>query len=81
MGTLIDDLLRFSRLGRQPIHQLPFDTRALVEEVVGECRSRHRNRQVAVDLGDLPAAPGDPALLRQVWVNLLDAPGNQRPGS
>ncbi len=72
MGTLIDDLLRFSRLGRQPIHRLPFDTRALVEAVVAECRARHLGTDVAVDLGDLPAASGDPALLRQVWVNLLD---------
>ncbi len=72
MGALIDDLLRFSRLGRQPIRHLDFDTRALVEEVVAECRARHRDRAVTVILGDLPAAPGDPALLRQAWLNLLD---------
>ncbi len=68
MGTLIDDLLAFSRLGRKPLQRIQIDMRALVKEaLVG-------NGEVAegtVHIGELPMAQADPTLLRQVWTNLL----------
>ena len=38
MGQLIDDLLQFSRLGRQPLRKVPTDMTALVREVQAELR-------------------------------------------
>lgn len=43
----------------------------LVEQVVAEFRAIDRARAVDVTLGPLPDTIGDPAMLRQVWVNLL----------
>jgi light-regulated signal transduction histidine kinase (bacteriophytochrome) len=69
MGQLIDDLLSFSRLSRQPMVQHLVDTRALVQQVVDEVRGDSR---ASVELGDmLLPAEGDRALLKQVWVNLI----------
>jgi light-regulated signal transduction histidine kinase (bacteriophytochrome) len=68
MGQLIDDLLAFSRLGRQEPQRRPLDMTALAREVVGELNSAGLAR---VDLAALPGASADPALLRQVWTNLV----------
>jgi len=71
MGRLIDDLLRFSRLSRQPLLKELVRVDALVSEVIDELRKDAPDRNVATVVGNLPATVGDPALLRQVFVNLL----------
>lgn len=78
MGTLIDDLLEFSRLGRQPVAHGEVNIDALVREVVEEVlNSEPRGeRGVAsaipqIEVGPLPPARGDRGLLRQVWTNLI----------
>jgi light-regulated signal transduction histidine kinase (bacteriophytochrome) len=71
MGALIDDLLAFSRLSRQPVSRQPVDTGQLVREVLEELSPLRQNRSVEIRLGDLPACQGDAALLKQVWINLL----------
>ena len=68
MGDLIDDLLSFSRLGRQPLTRQSVDSAALVREVVDELREGHRAK---IDIASLEQAQGDRALLKQVWVNLV----------
>ncbi len=68
MGTLIDDLLAFSRLGRKPLQRSEVDVRAMIREVLGKFEETGDSR---VHLGDLPDAQADPVLFRQVWVNLI----------
>lgn len=72
MGRLIDDLLRLSRLGRQPLHDVAVDVATLVAGAVAEVRSHYPGRAIEVELGPLPATTADPSLLRQVWLNLID---------
>jgi signal transduction histidine kinase len=67
MGQLIDDLLAFSRLGRQQPARRPLDMAQLAREVAGELGPGGERVQV----GALPAANADPALIRQVWSNLI----------
>jgi signal transduction histidine kinase len=69
MGRLIDDLLNFSQVGRRPLALAPLDMRALAGEVVAEASTLHPKARI--ELGALPAATGDRALLRQVWANLV----------
>ena len=69
MGQLIDDLLKFSQVGRRPLALAPLDMRALASEVVAEASARHPKAHVELDA--LPAAMGDRATLKQVWVNLV----------
>ena len=69
MGMLIDDLLTFSRLGRAPMKKREVNTEKLVRNVVDDLELE--GRPVEMRIGTLPACQGDPALLNQVWVNLL----------
>jgi light-regulated signal transduction histidine kinase (bacteriophytochrome) len=68
MGQLIDDLLAFSRLGRQEPAKRRVDMTALAREVVEELRG---GSPAQIELAQLPAAHADPALLKQVWLNLI----------
>ncbi len=71
MGELIDDLLAFSRLSRQPLDRRRVDVAQLVQEVLTELNPRENNRPIETRVGHLPPCHGDPALLKQVWINLL----------
>jgi light-regulated signal transduction histidine kinase (bacteriophytochrome) len=71
MGDLIDDLLTFSRLSRQSLSLRPVQTEALVKSVLADLKGQMANRDVKVTVGPLPVCESDPALLKQVWVNLL----------
>jgi PAS domain S-box-containing protein len=71
MGSLIDDLLTFSRMSRQPLSRKKIDTSKLVQSALEELPVIHEQSGVKFQFGDLPACEGDPALLQQVWVNLL----------
>ena len=69
MGTLMDEILGFSRLGRRQIDRMPFRMQETVERALAE--ARNPNAAATVEIAPLPDAEGDPLLLRQVWVNLL----------
>jgi PAS domain S-box-containing protein len=71
MARLIDDLLAFSRLGRQQVEPLPIDMHALAQEVYAELAGHEPQRQLRLDLHPLPTACGSEPLIRQVWVNLI----------
>ncbi|MBI5251992.1 MAG: PAS domain S-box protein [Desulfomonile tiedjei] len=71
MGKLIDDLLRFSRLGRQPLQKVDTDMTLLAGEVFEQLTPDSSDRRVKFRLSPLPIVKGDPALLRQLWTNLL----------
>jgi PAS domain S-box-containing protein len=71
MGRLIDDLLKFSRLNRQPLNKQNVNTAELVRQALQTLEPEREGRQVEITLGELPACLGDPGLLLQVWMNLL----------
>jgi len=71
MGRLIDALLEFARLGRQPLTTRPVELDDLVNEVIDELRSGLSGRSIEFAVGKLGVAVADPALLKQVLVNLL----------
>lgn len=71
MGQLIDDLLAFSRLNRQPIKQSAINMTTVVQEVIGEIEKPIDGREVEFRVAELGMCRGDVVLLRQVWVNLI----------
>ena len=71
MGRLVDDLLAFARLGRQPIKKQTVDPAKLVQQCLDELRGEQDGRHVEIIMGDLPPCDAEPALLKQVWINLL----------
>jgi PAS domain S-box-containing protein len=77
MGALIDDLLEFSRLGRQTVASDQVNVDSLVREVVQDLLAAEQTQanggHVAptIEIGPLPPTQGDRGLLRQVWINLI----------
>ena len=71
MGTLIDDLLGFSRIGRAETKKVAVDLEQLVAQVVAELAQYTGGRDIAWKIGALPSCHGDRAMLRMVFVNLL----------
>ena len=71
MGQLIDDLLVFSRLGRQAISAANADMAALARQVFEELRVASTGNPARLTIEPMPSAWCDPALIRQVWINLL----------
>jgi len=72
MGVLIDDLLAFSRLGRQSVSKpVVVDMDRLVGEALEDLLPERQGRQVEIRAARLPPSTGDNALLKQVWANLL----------
>jgi len=71
MGKLIDDLLAFSRMGRTELRFAPVKLSTILHEALQELRGDSQGRNVQWNIEPLPAVHGDPAMLRQVFINLL----------
>ena len=71
MGQLIDDLLGFSRLGRQQLERRPVDMTSLAKSVF-ESSAVSAQCRPDFELRNLPSAEGDFAMLRQVFSNLIN---------
>jgi PAS domain S-box-containing protein len=70
MGNLIDGLLAFSRLGRQPLSKQPVAPNELVRQSLADLAAEQDGRQIEISVAELPACQGDPLLLKQVFLNL-----------
>ena len=71
MGRLIDDLLAFSRMGRQQVEHTSIDMAALARAEFESLTRVAPDSAPRLALKPLPPAHGDPAMLRQVLANLL----------
>ena len=70
---LIEDLLAFSRLGRSALKRVAIDLDAMVGDVILELLpGRDVAERVVFQIGPLGTCTADPALLRSVWMNLID---------
>ena len=72
MGRLIDDLLAFSRMGRVDLRRAVVPLRPLVDDVLAELRADVDGRAVDWTVHAMPSVYADPAMLRQVLLNLVD---------
>lgn len=71
MGSLIDDLLDFSRLNRKDLVKNRFEMKVMVESVLEELKQANPENNAKVILKDLPEAFADKTMIHQVWQNLL----------
>ena len=71
MLHLVDDLLRFSRLGRKPLEVADTDLNELLDEALADVSSEMEGRDIEWHRQHLPIAECDRGLMRQVFVNLL----------
>ena len=71
MGQLIDDLLAFSRLGRQALSLTKLNMEALTRGVWEELKTIHPDKPMILKIDHLPPGTGDRSLIKQVLINLL----------
>jgi PAS domain S-box-containing protein len=71
MGTLIDDLLAFSRIGRAETRETMVSLEQLVKEVLTEIQPETGGRTIAWKIGALPDLYGDRSMLRLALINLV----------
>ena len=71
MGTLIDDLLSFSKNSMQQLTASSIDMTGLAKELVGALSSEVRNSSLEFRVAELPPAWGDRTMVAQVLENLL----------
>lgn len=71
MGVLIDDLLTFSRLSRQPLTKQQVSLAGIAREVFMSLDNERAGRNIEIAIGDLPPCQADPVLIHQVLLNLL----------
>jgi PAS domain S-box-containing protein len=71
MGSLIDDLLAFSRIGRTETRKTLVSLDQLLKEAIAEIRLETEGRKIAWKIGALPELLGDRSMLRLLLVNLV----------
>jgi signal transduction histidine kinase len=71
MLLLVDELLRFSRLGRKPLDLRPVDFNELVDDAISSFGDELRHRKIEWRRLPLPIVDCDRPLMLQVFVNLL----------
>ncbi|MCY0388053.1 GAF domain-containing protein [Robbsia sp. Bb-Pol-6] len=70
-GTLVDDLLSFSQMGRAALRPAPVSVRAMVDAVIRELEAENPGRAITWQIGPLPTVTGDAAFLILAVRNLL----------
>jgi signal transduction histidine kinase len=70
MGQLIDDLLHFSRLGKQSVKKVNLDMNSLVRNVCDELAEQYP-KKADILIKPLPPIDADSSMIRQVIQNLI----------
>jgi len=71
MGTLVDDLLAFSRMSRSEMARTEVALGPLVQEVLRQLEPEMQGRAIDWHVAELPVVVGDASMLRMVFVNLV----------
>ncbi len=71
MNQLILDLLTFSRLGRREINKFSVNCTELARTAYEELTVEEPDRDIEIEIAEMPECMADPALLKQVYVNLI----------
>lgn len=72
MGVLIDELLLYSRTGRQELNRSDVNVNELINDILEKFHFELQTRKVEWDIVLMPNIYADYILLKQVWGNLID---------
>jgi hypothetical protein len=71
MDDMVVGLLAFSRATRQPMNLRLLDMTPIVRVAIAEAHAVYPDPKTVVEVGELPPAAADPAVIRHVWSNLI----------
>jgi signal transduction histidine kinase len=71
MGVLIDDLLSFSKLGRKELSKTNFSMKNTVTAIWEDQVRMENNRDIELNMTELPDCYAEKSLIQQVWINLI----------
>jgi PAS domain S-box-containing protein len=71
MGQLIDDLLSFSRIGRNELNYSTFNMKNTILSVCQNIFTEELRDKFQLIIGEMPTINGDKNMYNQVWVNLI----------
>ena len=71
MNQLIDDIMNFSKVGREEIKKELINMDELVKEVLGELQHQEMILPSRLSITGLKPAQCDGNLIKQVWINLI----------
>jgi signal transduction histidine kinase/CheY-like chemotaxis protein len=71
MGRLIDDLLRFARTSQTALHLREVELTSLAQKCIGTFEEEVSRRNIVIQMDPLGSCRADPALLTQVFLNLV----------
>lgn len=70
-GTLVDNLLSFSQMGRAAMHLSDVNLSAMIASIQLEMRPDYEGRTIEWSFGELPVVVADPAFLHLAMRNLI----------
>jgi len=71
MGMMVDELLNLTRVGRKELGMQLTGLSSLLEEAIRDLEPEMAGREIEWRIGKLPFVECDPALVKQVFANLL----------
>ncbi|PJJ79670.1 ATP-binding protein [Mucilaginibacter auburnensis] len=71
MNLMINEVLEYSRIGRQDIKPVEVDLGTIIADQIKDLKIAFNTDNLKVVLGNTPVAYGDPVMLSQVFANLL----------
>lgn len=71
LDLMVNELLKFIRMGRVELQKSTVDLNSLISTVIDELKSGLGSRSVEWIIGDMPEVPGDPSLLQLLFSNLI----------
>lgn len=71
MDTLINDMLHFFKTDKKELSRSAIDMNEMVQQIAAQNKEQEKERQIEFVIDELPAANADPALIKQVWINLI----------
>jgi two-component system, chemotaxis family, sensor kinase Cph1 len=71
MQTLINDLLTYSKVVNEEKKFLPVDLNMVIQNLVSDLQENIEDKNVQIEIADLPIVPGVQFQLRQLFLNIL----------
>jgi chemotaxis family two-component system sensor kinase Cph1 len=71
MNVMINEVLEYSRIGRQELEFVSVDVSTIINEHIKDLKVAYNASQLKINIGQTPPVQGDPMMISQVFANLL----------